>query len=184
VSHPQDSDEAAKQPPGGDWFSQTDTLRALAQLVRDEKLVELEVSRGDARVVLKKTEAPTPRRALDFPPAVFPGVEAAGIQHPEQLAYFTSETTEAAAPEAVPDANLVTVLSPMVGIFYRAPSPNDPNFVEVGAHVEVGQTLCLVETMKVFNEITCEWDGTVVEILAENSQLLETGDRLMVIRKS
>jgi acetyl-CoA carboxylase biotin carboxyl carrier protein len=91
----------------------------------------------------------------------------------------------ATRPSAEPvDANLVTVLSPMVGIFYRAPSPNDPNFVEIGARVEVGQTLCLVETMKVFNEITCEWDGTVVEILAENSQLLETGDRLMVIRKS
>jgi acetyl-CoA carboxylase biotin carboxyl carrier protein len=190
VTHPQDSDgneqqpsdEAAKHSSGNDWFSQTDTLRALAQLVRDEKLAELEVSRGARRVVLKKAEAPPPRPPFDYPPAVFPGVEAADIQHPEELAYVTSEAED--APEAVPDANLVTVVSPMVGIFYRAPSPNDPNFVEVGARVEVGQTLCLVETMKVFNEITCEWDGTVVEILAENSQLLETGDPLLVIRKS
>ncbi len=186
MTHPQDSDEAARQPENGDWFSQADTLRALAQLVRDEKLAELEVSRGAARVLLKKAEAPAPRRALDFPPAVFSGVEAVGVQHPEDIAYVTSEPVTGDAPtvEAAPDANLVTVVSPMVGIFYRAPSPNDPNFVEVGAHVEVGQTLCLVETMKVFNEITCEWDGTVVEILADNSQLLETGDRLMVIRKS
>lgn len=183
MSHPQDSDEAAKHPDDGDWFSQTETLRALAQLVRDEKLAELEVSRGAARIVLKKTEAPPVRPAGEFPPAVYPGVEAAGIQHAEELAYVTSDANDAPIAEPV-DANLVTVLSPMVGIFYRAPSPNDPNFVEVGARVEVGQTLCLVETMKVFNEITCEWEGTVVEILAENSQLLETGDRLMVIRKS
>jgi acetyl-CoA carboxylase biotin carboxyl carrier protein len=191
VTHPQDSegneqqpsDEAAKHS-GSDWFSQTETLRTLAELVRDEKLAELEVSRGARRVVLKKVEPPAPRQMIDYPPAVFPGVEAAGIQHPEELAYVTSEAADAPAPEVVPDANLVTVVSPMVGIFYRAPSPNDPNFVEVGARVEVGQTLCLVETMKVFNEITCEWDGTVVEILAENSQLLETGDRLLVIRKS
>ncbi|HEX8237627.1 MAG TPA: acetyl-CoA carboxylase biotin carboxyl carrier protein [Abditibacteriaceae bacterium] len=205
MTHPQDSDGNKQQPSdgaapdeaardeaakhsSGDWFSQTETLRALAQLVRDEKLAELDVSRGSARVVLKKAEAP-PRPPVDypaavFPPPVFPGVGAAGIQHPEELAYVTSEATNASSTEAAPDVNLVTVLSPMVGIFYRAPSPNDPNFVEVGAHVEVGQTLCLVETMKVFNEITCEWDGTVVEVLAENSQLLETGDSLMVIRKS
>jgi acetyl-CoA carboxylase biotin carboxyl carrier protein len=196
VTHPQDSDgnkqqpsnEAARHSSGGDWFSQAETLRALAELVRDEKLAELEVSRGAARVVLKKAEAP-PRPPVDyplaaFPPAAFPGVEAAGIQHPEELAYVTSEATNSLSIDAARDLNLVTVLSPMVGIFYRAPSPNDPDFVEVGARVEVGQTLCLVETMKVFNEITCEWDGTVVEVLAENSQLLETGDPLMVIRKS
>jgi hypothetical protein len=100
VSHPQDSDEAAKQPDEGDWFSQTETLRALAQLVRDEKLAELEVSRGAARIVLKKTEAPPPRPAGEFPPAAYPGVEAAGIQHAEELAYVTSDESDAPVSRA------------------------------------------------------------------------------------
>jgi acetyl-CoA carboxylase biotin carboxyl carrier protein len=193
VTHPQDSDHNEQQPEDGsapnpapdDWFSQDDTLRALAQLVRDEKLVELEVSRGTARVVLKTAQAVENGRT-NFGPMAFPAVEAAGLSSGEEALDAREESATQDTPAEAPaeDANLITVMSPMVGIFYRAPSPNDPNFVEVGARVEVGQTLGLVETMKVFNEITSEWEGTVVEIVAENSQLLETGDRLLVLRKS
>ena len=171
---PDSNDQNQDKPADGDWFSQAETLRELAHLVHDEKLAELEISRGSRRVSLKKA-APPQRTA----PAA--QVEAVAPEY-----YAESDELDAAEipTAAAPDANIVTVVSPMVGIFYRAPSPNDPNFVEVGARIEVGQTLGLVETMKVFNEITSEWEGTVVEVLAESSQLLETGDRLMTIRKS
>jgi biotin carboxyl carrier protein len=70
----------------------------------------------------------------------------------------------------------------MIGVFYRAPSPSDPNFVEVGDVVEIGQTVALVEAMKVFNEITAEVAGTVIEIKAQTAELVETGQVLMTIR--
>lgn len=70
----------------------------------------------------------------------------------------------------------------MVGVFYRAPSPSDPNFIEVGDKVEIGQTVALVEAMKVFNEITSEVAGTVVEIKAASADLVETGQTLITIR--
>jgi acetyl-CoA carboxylase biotin carboxyl carrier protein len=178
----------AEEPHDSDWFAQMETLRALAYLVRDEKLSEIEVERGGFRISIKAADAVAPpalpagalgrlneiyaASAMDF-------AEEYGSDEAEGAAAGTG----APATSAAESANLVQVVSPMVGIFYRAPSPSDPNFVEVGDRVEVGQTLCLVETMKVFNEITSEVDGTVVEILAKSGDLLETGDKLMVIRK-
>jgi len=171
-----------------DWFSQTETLDALVQLVRDEKLVELEIVRGAARVHLKKAQAPAFRPPTDFlsdlsSPSQFVAAPSDPFSHaaPDDSSFIEAGATSTTSVAA--DANVITVVSPMVGIFYRAPSPSDPNFVEVGDRVELGQTLGLVETMKVFNEITSEWEGTVVEVIAQSSQLLETGDRLMTIRK-
>lgn len=175
-----------KEAQGDDWLSQVETLRALAHLVRDEDLSEIEVQRGDARISIKAVDDMAP-----------------GVAHPAALTGLPSEAHPPAVPVsgqaeagsgdapleaaadggAEDDADLVQVVSPMVGLFYRAPSPSDSPFVEVGDRVEVGQTLALVETMKVFNEITSEVEGTVIEISAQNGDLLETGDTLMVIRK-
>jgi acetyl-CoA carboxylase biotin carboxyl carrier protein len=173
-----------------DWLAQTETLRALAYLVRDEKLSEIEVQRGGLRISIKAAEA----AASPFPPAAFPGgwgelyaASAPGFAADPGGDDVANAATGAGATAtnagAAENANLAQVVSPMVGIFYRAPSPSDPNFVEVGDRVEIGQTLGLVETMKVFNEITSEVEGTVIEIMAQSGDLLETGDKLMVIRK-
>jgi acetyl-CoA carboxylase biotin carboxyl carrier protein len=88
----------------------------------------------------------------------------------------------AGSTPGAPDDSLLTIVSPMIGVFYRAPSPSDPNFVEVGDVVEIGQTVALVEAMKVFNEITAEVAGTVIEIKAQTAELVETGQVLMTIR--
>jgi acetyl-CoA carboxylase biotin carboxyl carrier protein len=179
---------SAEESQRSDWFAQIDTLRALAYLVRDEKLSEIEVERGGLRISIKAADAVAP-------PALSAGAlgrlnELYAVSATDFAEDYVSDGAEdaatgtgATATSAAESANLVEVVSPMVGIFYRAPSPSDPNFVEAGDRVEVGQTLCLVETMKVFNEITSEVDGTVVEILAKSGDLLETGDKLMVIRK-
>ena len=90
----------------------------------------------------------------------------------------------AAAPAAAPakDDGLFVVESPMVGTLYRSPSPGAPAFVEVGSVVQKGKTLCIVEAMKLMNEIECEVNGTVVEILVENGQPVQFGQALVKIR--
>jgi acetyl-CoA carboxylase biotin carboxyl carrier protein len=81
-------------------------------------------------------------------------------------------------------ANILFVTSPFVGTFYRSPSPEAPSFAEVGSHVREGQTLCIVEAMKLMNEIEAEGSGIIVEVLAENGKPVEFGQKLFKIRKS
>lgn len=92
----------------------------------------------------------------------------------------------APAPAAVTasDADLVTIKSPFVGTFYRAPKPGMPNFTDVGERVHRGKTLCIIEAMKLMNEIESEVDGTVAEILIENGHAVQYGDALFRIRKA
>jgi acetyl-CoA carboxylase biotin carboxyl carrier protein len=90
----------------------------------------------------------------------------------------------AAAAAPVVDPNLVAITSPFVGTFYRAASPESANFVEVGSPVRKGQTLCIVEAMKLMNEIECELAGTVAEVLVENGKSVEYGQKLFMIRKA
>jgi acetyl-CoA carboxylase biotin carboxyl carrier protein len=90
----------------------------------------------------------------------------------------------AAAEVVVTDLDLAPITSPFVGTFYRAASPETANFVEVGSTVKKGQTLCIVEAMKLMNEIESEYSGTVVEILVENGKSVEYGQKLFVIRKA
>ncbi len=91
----------------------------------------------------------------------------------------------AAAPAAVADdARVVFVTSPFVGTFYRSPSPDAPAFVEVGSAVREGQALCIVEAMKLMNEIEADCAGTIIEILAENGKSVEFGQKLFKVRKA
>ncbi len=143
--------------PPVDWDEQVQFLRGLAHIVRDENLSELSLESGGVRLSLKSA---APGATVVVAPSAAPlsGVAAA------------------------PDSGLVPVVSPMVGVFYRAPSPNDPNFVEVGDSVSIGQVIGVVEAMKVFNEIVSEIEGTVAEIVAQNSELVETGAPLVKIQ--
>ena len=154
------------------WESHLATLRELAQVVRDANLSELEVEVGDVQIGIKAPSALRLQTAnsQQFAPQY------------DDIEYSDEEVVAPSAVASTPKAASGTpVVSPMVGLFYRAPSPNDPNFVEVGDRVEIGQTLALVETMKVFNEITSELEGTVLEIRATSGALVETGDTIMVI---
>ncbi|HEX6274472.1 MAG TPA: acetyl-CoA carboxylase biotin carboxyl carrier protein [Polyangiaceae bacterium] len=97
-----------------------------------------------------------------------------------------SSPVAAAAPVAARpvDDSVVAITSPFVGTFYRAPSPDNPNFVEVGSVVRAGQTLCIVEAMKLMNEIETEVAGTIVDVLVENGKSVEYGQKLFMIKKS
>jgi len=173
---------------------QIEFLRGLAQIVEQEKLSELSVESAGVRLTLRTTPVPIAGAPTGHwfahggvahgaaPFASMNTVEAAdagnaGLESPVSAG-------SGMADDAATQANLVPIEAPMVGVFYRAPSPNDPNFVEVGDRVEVGQTVGLVEAMKVFNEITSEVEGIVTEIRVQSSELVETGGTLMLIRKA
>lgn len=166
--------EAGAAPP---WSEQLELLRGLAQIVEDEKLSELELEGDGVRIVLRGPVEAAPDSYLQYTQQVAGGLP------------FVVPTTTAATPgqtstnaKTKPDESLVPIVSPMVGVFYRASSPDNPPLVEVGDYVEVGQEVGLIEAMKVFNEITSEVEGTVVEIHAPNAQLVETGNVLMMIK--
>ena len=161
-----------------DWDTHLEFLRGLASIVQQESLSEIVVESAGLRLTVKATSATPALERIPYyaTPTAAPVVE----EIYEELGVSTSSSSEPAAD----NKNLVPIVAPMVGVFYRSQSPDDPPFVEIGDHVEAGQTIGLVEAMKTFNEIASEAEGTVVEITAKNGDLIETGGTLMVLRKS
>ncbi|WP_321938998.1 acetyl-CoA carboxylase biotin carboxyl carrier protein [Paraburkholderia sp. J8-2] len=146
-------------------------LKTLIDLVSESGISELEVTEGEGKVRIVKNAPPVyvqPAPAQYAAPAM--GAPLAAPGHVGEAA--------AAAP-AVPQGHIVT--SPMVGTFYRAPSPGADPFVQVGDTVKEGQTLCIIEAMKLLNEIESDAAGVVKEILVENGQAVEYGQPLYVI---
>ncbi|HKW98099.1 MAG TPA: acetyl-CoA carboxylase biotin carboxyl carrier protein [Bryobacteraceae bacterium] len=149
-----------------------DEIRELIQLVSETGVAELEVQRGDNRVRI--------RRAVPM--------EVHEITVPDQrVAVQTAAPAKAAAldkpqPEAPPEKELVTVKSPIVGTFYESASPGAAPFVRVGENVQPGKVLCIIESMKLMNEIEAEIAGTIVSKLVPNGQPVEYGEALFEIR--
>jgi acetyl-CoA carboxylase biotin carboxyl carrier protein len=117
------------------------------------------------------------------------GKKAAQVVHapaPLLAAPVAAASAGSAATKASDDSdpNVTFITSPFVGTFYRAPSPDVPNFVEVGSQVKPGQALCIIEAMKLMNEIESESTGTIVDILVENGQSVEFGQTLFKLKKS
>ena len=145
-------------------------LKKLIDLVEESGIAEIEVTEGEEKVrITRTTAAAAPIYAAPAPAA------AAPVAAPVAPA--------AAAPAAAPAARDLSNAqkSPMVGTFYRAPGPNAAAFVEVGQQVKVGDTLCIIEAMKLMNEIEAEKSGVVKEILVENGTPVEYGEPLFII---
>jgi len=153
-------------------------IQQLLQFMTEHNLEEFEYSRGDLRIRLRKPSAGmvvAPRMvsapeiivssAPNLPPAATPGAGSAS-----------------ASAEARVSEDLHLVKSPIVGTFYGSPSPGAEPFVKVGGHVDTGQTLCIVEAMKLMNEIESDATGKIVRCLATNGQAIEFGQTLFVIR--
>ena len=151
-----------------------DQLRELMQALKDFELDELEIEKGEERIILRRSSGatavmPIAQQALALGSVPPPAASAVTVPPP-------------AAAEASDDATYIT--SPFVGTFYHAPNPTSPAFVKVGASFESGQVLCIVEAMKLMNEIEAEFDGTVLEVLVENGKPVEYGDRLFKVSKA
>ncbi|SIR46156.1 acetyl-CoA carboxylase biotin carboxyl carrier protein [Pseudacidovorax sp. RU35E] len=149
-------------------------LKTLIDLVSESNISELEITEaeGKVRIVKAGEAAPVQYVQAAMPQAAAPGVTAS--------APAAQPAASAAAPaEAVPSGHVVK--SPMVGTFYRSSSPGAAAFVEVGAQVKEGDTLCIIEAMKILNEIEADKSGTVKQILGENGQAVEYGQPLFII---
>ena len=142
-------------------------LKTLIDLVSESNISELEITEAEGKVRIVKGGEPAPVQYVQTAaaPAAAP---AAAVAVP------------AAAPVAAEPTGH-TVKSPMVGTFYRAASPGAPSFVEVGSQVKEGDTICIIEAMKILNEIEADKSGTVTKILGENGQAVEYGQPLFII---
>lgn len=152
-------------------------LKALIGLVAKEAIQEFEFESGSVRFRIRKDgpgSAPAPSPVV--PPAPTPGAPAVLPAGPTQAVVVPATP----APESEPGLHFIT--SPIVGTFYRAPNPNAPLYVQVGDRIRPGQTLCIVEAMKLMNEIESDVAGEVVKILVENGQPVEYGERLFAVR--
>lgn len=151
-----------------------DQLRALMEAAREFNLQELEITRGERRIVIKRGGGSWPM--LSEAPPLMSAQGASLRPTAEPAAAMAANSAPAAA--AVDDANTVYITSPFVGTFYRSPTPDAAPYLEVGQRVRAGQVICIVEAMKLMNEIESEVDGIVEEALMENGKPVEFGDRL------
>jgi acetyl-CoA carboxylase biotin carboxyl carrier protein len=144
-------------------------LKTLIDLVAESGIAELEVTEGEDKVRIVKSHAPA---------AVSAAAPMVQLEAPAASATPAGPPAAAAVPEE-PAGHVVK--SPMVGTFYRSSSPGAPAFIEPGATVKPGDTLCIIEAMKLLNEIEAEVGGTVTKILVENGQPVEYGQPLFII---
>jgi acetyl-CoA carboxylase biotin carboxyl carrier protein len=146
-------------------------LKKLIDLVEESGIAELEITEGEEKVKIVKSGSATAAMAYAPPPPAPVHAAPAAPAAPSPA----MEQAEAAPPDGHP------VKSPMVGTFYRTPSPDAKPFVEVGQSVKEGQIICIIEAMKLMNEIECDKSGTVKAILVENGQPVEYGQPLFII---
>ena len=148
-------------------------LKTLIDLVSESGISELEVNEGEDRVRIVNAGSPAPAGQVVYAnPTPVQAIQAAPA---------ASAPAPAAAVEAPAAETGFVAKSPMVGTFYRAPNPESPNFVNIGDTVKVGQTLCIIEAMKLLNEIESEKAGVIKEILCENGQGVEFDQPLFII---
>jgi acetyl-CoA carboxylase biotin carboxyl carrier protein len=151
-------------------------LKTLIDLVSESGISELEVTEGEGKVRIVKNAPPVyVQPSTSYAPQITAGAPMAAAPSEAPAAAGAAAAPAAAAPQG----HVVT--SPMVGTFYRAPSPGADPFVQVGDTVKEGQTICIIEAMKLLNEIECDKAGVVKEILVENGQAVEYGQPLFVI---
>ncbi|EKZ0824561.1 acetyl-CoA carboxylase biotin carboxyl carrier protein [Listeria monocytogenes] len=149
-----------------------DEIKQLIELIDESTLDEFELETKDSKILLKKNKTVVAAAVQEAPIAI--------TQAPAQAAPVAQTQAEANTTE---DASLEVITSPMVGTFYASASPEDANFVSVGSKVSAQSVVCIVEAMKLFNEITADIDGEIAEILVSSGELVEFGQPLFKVRK-
>jgi len=151
-----------------------DEIKELIQVVQETGVAELEVQRGENRVRIRRSIPAPPQEIVYANPAVTVGETpvAPPPAHPGPPSATTADE----------DANLQYVKSPIVGTFYESASPGTPAFVKVGDHVSAGQVICIIESMKLMNEIESEFSGVVIRKLIDNGKPVEYGQALFAVK--
>jgi len=140
-------------------------LKEIIELLKETDITELQVEKDGTKVKIKREKY---LQSIDIP-----------AHRPSVVTVQETQVREAVAEE--PEQRLITITSPIVGTFYRSPSPEAASFIEIGQKVKKGQVLCLIEAMKLMNEIECEVDGSVVKALVDNGQAVEYGEPLFLV---
>ena len=154
-----------------------DTLKQILNLVREHELSELEVEQDGLRLKIRKDSVVV----VSGPPQNL-AAGPAGSSMSAASAGSSAAPTATALEAGDSEIELAVVKSPIVGTFYRSPEPGAPAFVDVGTTVKKGQVLCIIEAMKLMNEIDSEYDGEVVNVYVESGQPVQYGERLFAIR--
>lgn len=151
---------------------ETTRIAELAKILKDNGLTKLDLTEGDNRLVLEAVSAP-----------VAPAVVVPAAVPVEAVPVAAAEAPAAPAAPAAPEEDLYEQKTPLVGTVYMAPQAGAAPYVSVGDHVAAGDTVCIVESMKMFNEIAAECSGTIEEICVNNGQIVEYGQVLFRIRE-
>ncbi len=152
-------------------------IKELIKLVSEAGVSEVEVERGDFKLSIKKTEEKTVVVQSTAP--VMQQAPVMMSAAPVTTVPVATERVE--APSTAPASNLITIKSPMIGTFYKSASPEKPAFAQVGDEIKPGKVLCIVEAMKLFNEIESEVSGRIVKILVENASPVEYDQPLFLV---
>ena len=160
-------------------------LRQLLDLVREHELAEFEIEHEGLRVKIRKDV--NGAAIVSLPPAPVATSIASPAPSPASAAGATAASVPTLAPadsaaDADAEIELAVVKSPIVGTFYRSSEPGAPSFVDIGTTVKKGQVLCIIEAMKLMNEITSEYDGEIASVYVENGTPVQYGERLFAIR--
>jgi acetyl-CoA carboxylase biotin carboxyl carrier protein len=157
-----------------------DEIRQILDLMREHDLTEFELESESGKVRLRKQTGPQfvaaapPVPHMPYPPAAYPPLQAA--------APAASGAADSILTPDSEDVDLAIVKSPIVGTFYRSSEPGAKPFTEVGQQVRKGEVLCIIEAMKLMNEINAECDGEVVKVYVENGQAVQYGERLFALK--
>lgn len=168
---------ASKSTPPGDGLNRED-IEKLIEVVHQKEIAEFELEQGDLRLRIVSARG---RSAPAAAPAAAPPAEAASPAPRPTVNDIVSATASTPRGETPEDANLKKITSPMVGTFYRSSSPGAKPFVEVGDKVDEDTVLCIIEAMKLMNEIKAETRGVIRKIVVENSQPVEYGQTLFLV---
>jgi acetyl-CoA carboxylase biotin carboxyl carrier protein len=152
-------------------------LKTLVKMITETDITEFEMENAEEKIVIKRGPEKEYVQFAASAPAVTPAPAAAPVASP------AAAPVAAVPAESAADDNYETINSPIVGSFYRKPSPEADSFVEVGAVVEAGQTVCLVEAMKLFNEIEAEFKCKIIDVLKEDAAPVEFGEPLFKVER-
>ncbi|MGC1308273.1 MAG: acetyl-CoA carboxylase biotin carboxyl carrier protein [Phormidesmis sp.] len=162
-------------------------LRELVAALNQTDIAELTLKNTEFELTLRKPSALQSQVVMSTPAPPATPMTAPPQPSPQTAAQTAALPAPASPSEPLPstpavDHSLVEITSPMVGTFYRSPAPDEPSFVEIGTRIQSGQTVCIIEAMKLMNELEAEVSGEIVDILVENSEPIEFGQPLMRVR--
>jgi acetyl-CoA carboxylase biotin carboxyl carrier protein len=162
-----------------------DQLKGLLEIVSQNDISELTVESGEERITVKKTPGHHAPEFSPAPPVMAQGSIPPHMLSPDALSVPPSEPVSTSSAALLPEPpevhDGIKITSPMVGTFYRSPSPDKPPFVEVGDTIATGQTICIIEAMKLMNDLPSEVSGRIVEILAASGATVEYGQPLFLV---